>query len=67
VRLRPLHRADAHDIFFAGREATVKGIFRDVDGAEHVAVALVDDPVASELEWQGRYLYFHPDEIEVIG
>ena len=46
--------------------ATVKGVFNDVDGDRHVAVALDDDPAADMLEWQGRFLYFHPDEIEVV-
>jgi hypothetical protein len=27
-------------------------------------VTLDDDPATEELAWQGRYLYFHPDEIE---
>ncbi len=66
VRLRPSHRADAHDLFYIGRLATVKGVFNDVDGDRHVAVALDDDPAADMLEWQGRFLYFHPDEIEVL-
>ncbi len=66
VRLKPSRRADAHDIFYADRLATVKGVFNDVDGAQHVAVALDDDPAADMLEWQGRFLYFHPDEIEVL-
>lgn len=66
VRLRPSHRADAHDLFYAGRLATVKGVFNDVDGERHLAVALDDDPAADMLEWQGRFLYFHPDEVEVL-
>jgi hypothetical protein len=66
VRLKPSRRADAHDLFYAGKLATVKGIFNDVDGAQHVAVAIDDDPAADMLEWQGRFLYFHPDEIEVL-
>ena len=67
VRLHPSRRADAHDLFYAGQLAVVKGVFRDVDGEQHVAVALDDDLVARELEWQGRYLYFHPDEVEVVA
>ncbi|HEY5874362.1 MAG TPA: hypothetical protein VIT64_03635 [Ilumatobacteraceae bacterium] len=67
VRLHPSRRADAHDLFYAGRLAVVKGVFCDVDGDQHVAVALDDDLVAQELEWQGRYLYFHPDEVEVVA
>ncbi len=66
VRLRPSRRADAHDLFLAGRTATVAGVFKDVDGAEHVAVTLDDDPAAELFEWQRRYLYFHPDEVEVL-
>jgi hypothetical protein len=67
VRLKPSRRADAHDLFYADRLATVKGVFNDVDGDQHVAVVLDDDPAADMLEWQGRFLYFHPDEIEVLA
>ena len=67
VRLRPSRRADAHDLFLAGRTATVAGVFKDVDGAEHVAVTLDDDPASELFEWQRRYLYFHPDEVEVLA
>ena len=66
VRLRPSRRADAHDLFLAGQTATVAGIFHDVDGADHVAVTLDDDPASEMFEWQRRYLYFHPDEVEVL-
>ena len=37
---------------------------QDVDGNEHVAVTVDDDPATEELRWQGRYLFFHPDEVE---
>jgi hypothetical protein len=63
VRLQPSHRADAHDIFLAGMAATVAGVFTDVDGDQHVAVTVDDDPATEELMWQGRYLFFHPDEV----
>jgi hypothetical protein len=66
VRLRPSRRADAHDLFLADRVATVAGIFRDVDGSEHVAVTIDDDPASEVLQWQRRYLYFYPDEVEVL-
>jgi len=66
VVLNPNRRADAHDFFFAGLNATVAGIFRDVDGNVHVAVSVDDDPATAELEWQGRYLYFYPDEVEPV-
>jgi hypothetical protein len=67
VRLQPNRRADAHDVFLAGRNATVAGIFHDVDDEVHVAVVLDDDPAADLHEWHGRYLYFHPDEVAVVG
>jgi hypothetical protein len=63
VRLQPSHRADAHDIFLVGMAATVAGVFTDVDGDQHVAVTVDDDPATEELMWQGRYLFFHPDEV----
>jgi len=66
VRLRPSHRADAQDIFLAGMAATVAGVFSDVDGDQHVAVTVDDDPATEELQWQGRYLFFHVDEVEPL-
>ena len=66
VRLRPSRRADAQDLFVDGLDATVAGVFRDVDGNEHVAVTIDSDPATEALEWQGRYLYFHPDEVEPL-
>jgi hypothetical protein len=67
VRLRPSRRADAHDLFLAGLTATVAGVFSDVDGNVHVAVTIDSDPATDALAWQGRYLYFHPDEVEPLG
>jgi hypothetical protein len=64
VILRPGRRADAHDLFLAGQPATVAGVFRDVDGAEHVAVTLDDDPANDLFAAEGRYYYFAPDEVE---
>jgi hypothetical protein len=66
VRLRPSHRADAQDIFLAGLAATVAGVFTDVDGDQHVAVTVDDDPATEELMWQGRFLFFHVDEVEPL-
>jgi hypothetical protein len=67
VRLHPSHRADAHDMFFADMAATVAGVFRDVDGEMHVAVTVDDDPATEALLAHGRYLFFHPDEVEPLG
>jgi hypothetical protein len=66
VRLQPSHRSDAQDIFLAGMAATVAGVFTDVDGEQHVAVTVDDDPATKELVWQGRFLFFHPDEVEPL-
>ena len=46
--------------------ATVAGVFSDVDGYQHVAVTVDDDPATEELTWQGRYLFFHVDEVEPL-
>jgi len=66
VRVRPNRRADAQDLFFAGRPARVTAVVSDVDGGTHVAVVLVDDPAADLHDWYGRYLYFAPDELEPL-
>jgi hydrogenase maturation protease len=67
VRLHPSRRADAHDMFLVGLSATVTGVFTDVDQAVLVAVRVDDDPASDELAWQGRALFFHPDELEVVA
>ncbi len=66
VRLRPSRRADAHDIFYAGRLARVSAVHTDVDGATHIAVVVLDDPAAELHDWYGRYLHFAPEEIEPV-
>jgi hypothetical protein len=67
VRLRPgLRRTDAQDMFLAGRVAQVEAVFLDVDDNSYLAVTLTDDPAADLQKWHGRYLYFHPDEVEPL-
>jgi hypothetical protein len=67
VILRPgVRRADAYDLFLAGRTATVAAVLRDVDGHEHLAVTVDDDPGADLKTAHGRYLYFAPDEVEPL-
>jgi hypothetical protein len=67
VRLRPTRRADAQDIFFAGRTARVTSVHEDVDGDQHIGVVVENDPEAEMPESYGRYLYFAPDEVEPLG
>lgn len=65
VRLHPRRRGtDAHDMFLAGRTASVEAVLLDVDGSRHVAVTLEDDPGAELHQWYGRFRYFLPEEIE---
>ena len=67
VTLRPSRRADAQDLFLAGRAATVAGVFHDVDDEVHLAVVLDDDPAPPTCtQDHGRYLYFRPDEVEPL-
>jgi len=66
VRLRPRRRADAQDMFLIGRLATVEQVKEDVDGNAHVAVTVDDDPATELHRWYGRFLYFAPDEVELL-
>jgi hypothetical protein len=67
VILRPgVRRADAYDMFLAGRTATVAAVLFDVDHGTHLAVTVDDDPGSDLKESHGRYLYFSPDEIEPL-
>ncbi|ORW08584.1 hypothetical protein AWC14_22830 [Mycobacterium kyorinense] len=66
VRLHPGRRADAQDVFFAGKTARVTSVHEDVDGNQHVGVVVEDDPAADLHDWYGRYLYFSPDEVEPL-
>jgi hypothetical protein len=66
VRVHPRRRADAQDLFFAGRVARVSAVVSDVDGDTHVALVLADDPAADLHDWYGRYLYFAPEELEPL-
>ena len=67
VRLHPSRRADAQDLFFAGKIARVTSVHETVDGDQHVGVVIEDDPAADLHEWYGRYLYFAPDEVEPLN
>jgi hypothetical protein len=65
VTLRPgRRRADAQDMFLAGRAALVEAVLLDVDDTAYLAVTLADDPAADLQSAHGRFLYFAPDEVE---
>jgi hypothetical protein len=68
VLMRPgARRADAQDLFLAGRQAVVEAVLFDVDGAVHLAVSVPDDPAGDLQRDHGRFLYFAPDEVEPFG
>jgi hypothetical protein len=65
VRLRPgARRADAQDMFLAGRIAEVQAVLLDVEDRPYLAVALTDHPDPDLSIAHGRFLYFMPDEVE---
>jgi hypothetical protein len=67
VLMRPgARRADAQDLFLAGREAIVEAVLKDVDGQVHLAVTPADDPAADLQRSHGRFLYFAPDEVQPL-
>jgi hypothetical protein len=76
VRLRPggpathggpgARRADAQDMFLAGRIAEVQAVLTDVEDRPYLAVSLTDDPDADLRVAHGRFLYFMPDEVEAL-
>jgi hypothetical protein len=66
VTLRPgIRRADAQDMFLAGRAAIVEAVLLDVEDRPYLAVQLADDQTADLQAAHGRFLYFAPDEVEV--
>jgi hypothetical protein len=62
-----MRRTDAQDMFTEGLTATVQAVLHDVDGSSHLAVTLDDDPAAELHQWFGRYQYFSPSEVELVG
>jgi hypothetical protein len=67
VRLAPKRRADSMDFFLAGRNAVVAAVHHDVENRIYVAVTVEDDPAADIQGRAGRFFYFYPDELELIG
>jgi hypothetical protein len=65
VRLRPgRRRADAQDMFLAGRIAEVQAVLLDIEDQPYLAVSLTDHPDPDLSIAHGRFLYFMPDEVE---
>ncbi len=66
VRLRPGKRADAHDMFLAGKTAVVQAVLLDIDDVWHLAVTIEDDLGSELYAAHGRYRYFGTDEVEPL-
>jgi hypothetical protein len=65
--LHPRAGADAQDFLYDGRTATLERIYVDYDDAVHLAVTVDSDPMQQVLRESGRFLFFRPDEVEVIA
>jgi hypothetical protein len=68
VRLRPKRRADAIDMFLAGRTATIEAIEQDYENRVYLAVTVTDDPGMDFglLRQPGHRFFYTPDEIEPL-
>ncbi len=69
VRLRPRGRADAFDLFLAGRAATVEAIEQDYENRIYLAVTIEDDPGADFgfLRQPGHRFFYAPEEVEPVS
>jgi hypothetical protein len=67
VVLRPEVNRNAQDHLLDGRSATIERIYIDYDDQVHLCVTVDDDPGQDIMRDIGRYLYFKPTEVEVIG
>jgi hypothetical protein len=66
VLIRPGPDADIQARMLDGWTATIERIFTDYDGRVHLGVTIDDDPGQELMRETGRYLYFFPQEVEVI-
>jgi len=59
-------RSDSADFLLNGKVATIETIYRDYDDSVYIAVTMDDDPGQDMQRDLGRYLFFFPDEVEII-
>ncbi|MEA2210540.1 MAG: hypothetical protein QOF83_488 [Solirubrobacteraceae bacterium] len=64
--IRPPAEADIQARMLDGRRATLERLYTDYDGRLHLGVTIDDDPGQELMRETGRYLYFFPQEVEVI-
>lgn len=60
-------RSDTSDIFLNGRIATIEIIHTDYEDKVYIAVTIDDDPAQSMQRELGMYLFFSPEEVEIIN
>jgi|AntDeeMinimDraft_5_1070356.scaffolds.fasta_scaffold03000_2 hypothetical protein len=68
VRLSPANdgTSDIADSLLIEKVATVETIYIDYEDNVHLAVTVDDDPGQDMKRELGLYMYFSPDEVEVI-
>jgi len=64
--LRLGDRTDVYDRMLDGRVATLRRIYLDYDDKLYLGVTVDSDPMQQVLGESGRYLFFFPDEVEVL-
>jgi hypothetical protein len=65
VRLKPASM-DPYDAMLSGRVATIQRIYVDYEDRTHLGITVDDDPVQDMMRDTGRYLYFFPNEVEIL-
>ncbi len=67
IRLRlGKRRSDAMDILIDNKLATIEIIYIDYEDKVYLAVTMNDDPGQEMARELGRYLFFSPDEVEIV-
>jgi hypothetical protein len=66
VRLCPGVEHHAQDHLLDGRAATVERIYIDYEDHVHLGVTVEDDPGQELMRDIGRYLFFKPEEVELL-
>ncbi|MEO8568066.1 MAG: hypothetical protein ABI419_02985 [Ginsengibacter sp.] len=59
-------RSDAMDMLLENKLATIEIIYIDYEDKVYLAVTINDDPGQDMARELGRYLFFSPDEVEII-
>jgi hypothetical protein len=64
--LQLAERADPYDRMLDGRTATLERIYVDLDDRTYLGVTVDSDPMQEVLRESCRYLFFFPEEVEVV-